>query len=166
MRPPSTRTASIVLALTSGAALAVAVISEHLGGLVPCALCLMERWPWRVAVVLGLLGAALAGRAARWPLLLGVLVLLVGAGLALTHVGVEQGWWPDPLPQCTAPHFEAGSLAQRLAAMPLRPAKPCDAPTYLVSNLPLSMAAMDMIYALLVAAALSIYLVWTRTERQ
>ncbi len=34
-------------------ALAVALGSEHYGGLVPCALCLLERWPYRIAAVLG-----------------------------------------------------------------------------------------------------------------
>jgi disulfide bond formation protein DsbB len=164
MRLPPLRSAALIVALAAAAALAAAEIVEHWGGLVPCALCLLERWPWRAAVFLGLLAALLPGRAPRWPLLLAVLVLLAGAGLALTHVGVEQGWWPDPLPECAAPHFAAGSLAQRLAAMPLRPAKPCDAPTYLIAGLPLSMAAMDLIYALLVAAGLAMYLTWTRKE--
>ena len=33
--------------------------------------------------------------------------------------------------------------------MPAAPTKPCDAPTFLIPGLPLSMAGMNLIYALL-----------------
>ena len=72
------------------------------------------------------------------------------------HIGVEQGWWPSPLPECAAPSFGGGSIAERLARMPLRPAKPCDDPTYLIPVLPVSMAAMNLLYALALAAFLAI----------
>jgi disulfide bond formation protein DsbB len=51
------------------------------------------------------------------------------------------------LPECAAPRFSGGSIAQRLAAMPARPAKPCDAPTFLIPGLPVSMAAMNLVFA-------------------
>ena len=47
--------------------------------------------------------------------------------------------------------------------MPQRPAKPCDAPTYLVPGLPLDMAAMDALLALALAALVAIS--WPRRER-
>jgi disulfide bond formation protein DsbB len=78
--------------------------------------------------------------------------------LAFVHVGVEQGYWPSPLPECAAPHFSAGTIAERLASMPARPSKPCDEPTFLVPGLPLSMAAMNLVFALAFAALLAIYL--------
>jgi disulfide bond formation protein DsbB len=40
------------------------------------------------------------------------------------------------------------SLDAMLRALPAAPNKPCDAPTYLIPGLPLSMAAMNLIYAL------------------
>ena len=143
-------------ALAAGAALGAALLSEHLLGLVPCLLCLWERWPYRVAIVVGLL-AAVAPRAWVRPmlLLLGG-ALLAGAGLAALHVGVEQGWWPSPLPGCNAPTLGEGSIAERLARMPARPAKPCDEPAYLVPGLPVSMAAMNLLYALALAGGLAI----------
>jgi disulfide bond formation protein DsbB len=125
-------------------------------GLVPCALCLLERWPYRAAIVLGLLASALPRVPAHVARAFLLVALLAGVGLGLTHLGVEQGWWPDPLPECRAPAFQGGSIAQRLAAMPARPAKPCDEPTYLIPGLPLSMAAMDMVLNLALAAAVAI----------
>ena len=47
----------------------------------------------------------------------------------------------------TAPNLGGGSMAERLARMPSRPAKPCDEPTYLIPGLPLSMATMNMLFA-------------------
>ncbi len=46
------------------------------------------------------------------------------------------------------PRFTGGSVAERLAHMPARPAKPCEDPTYLIPGLPISMAAMNLLYAL------------------
>jgi disulfide bond formation protein DsbB len=71
---------------------------------------------------------------------------------------VEQRVWSSPLPECAAPRFSGGSIAARLAQMPARPAKPCEDATYLVPGLPVSMAAMNLLFALAFALALSAFL--------
>ncbi|WP_240162011.1 disulfide bond formation protein B [Gluconacetobacter azotocaptans] len=141
----------LVLAGGGALALGVAEWAEHVLGMVPCGLCLWERWPYRLLLVLGLLAAAFPP-ARRWPLRLCVPVLLAACVLSGVHVGVEQGWWPSPLAECQAPVFHGGTFAERLAAMPARPAKPCDAPAYLLDALPLSMTALGGIYALMLLA--------------
>jgi disulfide bond formation protein DsbB len=148
----------------AGAALAAALALENWGGLAPCALCLLERWPYRVAIALGLLALVAPPRLGRVVLALVVLTMLADAALGFIHIGVEAHWWPSPLPECAAPHFVAGSIAERLAHMPLRPAKPCDDPTYLIPGLPVSLAAMNLIYALAFAVLLAIFL-W-RSDRR
>ena len=150
------RLVALGVAVLSALALTAAWYSERILGLVPCAFCLLERWPYRIAIVLGLLAALLPRVPANAARALLILALLAGAGLGFTHVGVEQGWWPDPLPECRAPIFHGGSIAERLAAMPAHPAKPCDDPTYLVPGLPLSMAGMDLLLALVLAALVAI----------
>lgn len=144
----SPRTLALVLAALAAFVLAAALAAEHIGGIVPCALCLVERWPYRIAIAFGLLAAALPPRPARGFLVLFALVMLGGAVIAAVHVGVEQQWWPSPLPECAAPHLSGHTFAERLAEMPERPAKPCDAPTFLIPGLPLSMAAMNFILSL------------------
>jgi disulfide bond formation protein DsbB len=129
---------SLVIAL---GALGVALGSEHYGGLVPCALCLIERWPYRIAAALAVLALVLPRRLILWLI---VLCMLATIAVAFTHVGVEQGWWPSPLPECAAPSFGGGSIAERLARMPATVAKPCDSPTFLIPALPLSMAGMNL----------------------
>jgi disulfide bond formation protein DsbB len=157
------RKAALAATLLSGAALAAALASETFMGLVPCALCLWERWPYRVAIALGLLALVLP-RFRRPLLALTALALLAGAGLGLVHVGVEQGWWPSPLPECAAPKLGGGTMAERLARMPALPAKPCDEPTYLLPGLPVSMALMNLVFALALAAILAISVARQRRE--
>ena len=133
---------SLVVALV---ALGAAHGSEDFGGLVPCALCLLERWPWRVAMVFAVAALVPLRRGVGLrPILWGVVACMAASvALAAVHVGVEHGWWPSPLPECAAPNFGGGSIAERLARMPSHPAKPCDDPTYLLPGVPVSMAALN-----------------------
>lgn len=164
MRTPVLAGLSLLVAF---GALGVALGSEHYGGLVPCALCLVERWPYRIAALFA--AAALLPmrrmfnpRYALWGVVACMVFSLAAAGV---HVGVEQGWWPSPLPECAAPDLGGGSIAQRLARMPAHPAKPCDDPTYLVPGLPVSMAGMNGLLALVFGGFLAISLVRTTQRR-
>lgn len=155
-RPP--RVLALFTALCAATALGAAYASEVWGHLVPCALCLWERWPYRVAAVLGLI-AAIGPRVLVRPLLaLAVVALFADAALAFVHVGVEQAWWPSPLPECAAPHISATSVTETLAALPARPGTPCDEPTYPLPGVPFSMAAMNLAFSLLLAAFVALLL--------
>jgi disulfide bond formation protein DsbB len=158
MTLPGIRGIALLSAIAAALALGIALASEYWGGLVPCAFCLMERWPYRVAIVLGLIAAVVPPRWAWRLLWLLVLSVAIGAALAVVHVGVEQHFWPDPIPECAMPHFSGGSIAERLAQMPARPAKPCEDPTYLIPGLPVSMAAMNLLYALAFVVILAVLL--------
>jgi disulfide bond formation protein DsbB len=131
------------------AALGVAYFAQFDLALVPCPLCLLERWPYRAIIGIGLLAFLLPPLGARPLLWLILLVLLAEAALAFLHVGVEFHWWPSPLPECN------GILTPG-APLPLIPSKPCDQATYLIPGLPLSMAAMNLLYALVFALGLAI----------
>ena len=137
----------LVFAALAAAAPIFARASEGIWGIAPCELCLWQRWPYWVA-------AALALAAALWPPgrrglgRLAVAAVLASGIVAGFHVGVEQGWWPSPLPGCQVPRTAGGSVDDMLRALSAAPSKPCDAPTYLVPGLPVSMAAMNLLYAL------------------
>jgi len=149
--------------VTAGAAvLALALVwwAEHVQGMVPCELCLMERWPWRAALLLGAVGVLSPWRrVTRVVVWLLLAVLAVGCALAVLHAGVEQGWWRSPMPECNAPKLSGKTFAERFASMPLRPAKPCDAPAYLVSWLPVSMTVMGGLAAAALMGLLAALLV-------
>ncbi len=157
----SHRTCGLIAAIAAAIGLGIAIASERWGGLVPCALCLLERWPYRIAIVLGVAAALLPAQYARAALGLFALTMLGGAALGVIHVGVEFHWWPSPLPECAAPVSRGGSVADLLASMPATPSKPCDDPTYLVPGLKLSMAEMN----LLCAAAFALVAGWIASRR-
>ena len=73
-----------------------ALASEHLFGLVPCKLCLWQRWPYYVGVPLALLVALAPPRLLRPGLWLLALVFLASAGLGAYHAGVEWGLFAGP----------------------------------------------------------------------
>jgi disulfide bond formation protein DsbB len=143
----SRRLAGLAVALAALAALGVAYYVQDFDALYPCPLCLLERWPYRIVILLGLLAALTGGLPARLILGLAVLALLGDAAIAFVHVGVEFHWWQSPLPECN------GILAPG-APLPMMPAKPCDDPTFLIPHLPVSMAAMNFLYAALFALLL------------
>lgn len=152
------RLALLCAGIAAAAALGVAFAAEWWGGLVPCALCLVERWPYRVAILLAVVGLLLPQRLARAALVLLLLVGLAEVAAAGVHVGVEFKLWPSPLPECAAPHFTGGSIAERLRSMPLRPSKPCDEGVYPVPGLPLSFAQLNLLYALAFSAGIAMSL--------
>jgi disulfide bond formation protein DsbB len=146
------------LALTvAAAALGLALGAEYWGGLVPCSLCLMERWPYRLAMLFGALAVVVPRPAIRPLLWVIVLAMLADAGLAMVHVGVEQHLWQNPISECAAPHL-SGGVMDRLLQLSSRPPMPCDRATYLIPLVPLSMAAMDALYAAGTAALLALFL--------
>ena len=141
-------TATLLLALAAAAAPLFARASEGIWGIAPCELCLWQRAPYWVAAGLALAAALLPRR--RRPLVwLAILAVLASGAIAGFHIGVEQGWWPSPLPGCQAPRSAGGgSIDDMLRSLAAAPSKPCDAPTYLIPGLPVSMAAMNLLYAL------------------
>ncbi len=140
--------AALVLALLAAAAPAFARLSEDLWGLAPCALCLWQRWPYWAAAGFALVAAALPR--ARRPLLALAGATVLGSGaVAAFHLGVEAGWWPSPLAGCQAAALPGGGgIEDLLRSLPAAPSTPCDAPAFLVPGLPLSMAGMNLLYAL------------------
>jgi len=85
--------AAILLAL-SAATLAGALLFQYAGGLVPCELCLYERYPHEAIIAAALIALLLRKRRARGgALLLAALAASVGTGLAFYHIGVERHWW-------------------------------------------------------------------------
>lgn len=141
---------ALLVALLAFAAPLFARGSESWFGLAPCELCLWQRWPYWLAGGFALVGAFLWRRPA---LFLAGLAATTSAAIAGFHLGVEFGWWPSPLAGCqAATSGGAVSVEDLLRSLAPTPNKPCDQPAYLISGLPLSMAGMNLIYGLSLAA--------------
>ena len=62
----------------------------------PCAMCLWQRWPHALAILLGLAALAVAGTLRVVLAAFGALAALTTAGIAAYHSGVERKWWEGP----------------------------------------------------------------------
>lgn len=93
------RQAIAVATLGSVALLGGAFAFQYIGGLQPCTLCLWQRWPHAVAIVIGFL--ALTVLSGRPMAALGLLAALTAAGLGVYHAGVELGIF-EGLSACSA----------------------------------------------------------------
>jgi len=153
-------------ALVAAAAVAFAWTMEHWVGLVPCPLCLLERWPFRIAVVIGLVGLVLPRSWARLALMLLGLTILADAAIAFVHVGVEHRLWFSPLAACQQPHFSGSSIAERLARMPARPSVACEDASYVFDWLPVSLAEMNLLFTLAFSGAIATFLWMTRNNER
>ena len=92
------RSAAIWAMWASAIALIAALGSQYLGGLAPCQLCIWQRIPHGIAIVIGL-GALLWFHGPRERIFLTWLACLTfaaGTGIALYHTGVEQQWFAGP----------------------------------------------------------------------
>ena len=157
MRSVDTRVAVLIL-LLGLLALGTAFGAQDVLGMAPCELCLWERWPYRLLILLGIVALCVPRGFRRALLWLAALTLLGAAGIGFLHVGVEHGWWPSPLPECNASNLLVGNVSSLIASLPATPAKPCDAPNFLIPGVPVSFATMDFILAAVCAVALAAYL--------
>jgi disulfide bond formation protein DsbB len=89
----SRRRPALILA-ASVAILGAAFAFQYWGGLAPCELCVYQRYPYGVTIVLALLALVLPeGKLRALALLACGLVFAIGCGIAIFHVGVEHHWW-------------------------------------------------------------------------
>ncbi len=93
--------AALALALGMAVTVGTALGFEHVGGYIPCKLCLEQRTPYYIGIPLMLAAAAAAtlkvpGVVTRGLLLAGGLLMAYGAYLGVYHSGVEWGWWAGP----------------------------------------------------------------------
>ncbi|MDH7640703.1 disulfide bond formation protein B [Sphingomonas oryzagri] len=143
--------ARLIAILLPNALLWGAIGSQVFGGLVPCEMCMWQRWPHVAAIVLALIAIALRGNpsASRAFTLLAALAILVSGGLGVYHAGVEYHWWTGPT-RCTGNHFT--SIADLMKA----PVVMCDVPQWKLGGI--SLAGFNAIFSIvggLIVAALA-----------
>lgn len=153
---------TLILIATIGSALLLggAFAFQVIGGMAPCHLCLLQRWPHAAAILVGLLALTLARASAgvqRLLAALGSLAALTTAGLGLYHTGVERAWWQGP-DTCTSGDIGAVSADQLLDQILAAPLVRCDDVAW--EMLTLSMASWNML------ASLALALIWLAAARK
>jgi disulfide bond formation protein DsbB len=147
-------TAALAVMAIAAATLAGAWYFQLVLDIVPCPLCLEQRYAYYLAVPLGALVALAAAKHAPRAVLVAGLALLAlatlgNAGLGTYHAGVEWGLWQGPT-ECTGPigNFgSAGSLLDRLNTVKVIR---CDEVQW--RFLGLSLAGYNVLISLLMAA--------------
>ncbi len=92
---------ALLLAAGMAATVGSALGFEHIGGYIPCALCLLQRQPYYYGIpvaILAALNAQFGGPAWLTRLLIGIVgvMMIVGAGMGVYHSGVEWHFWEGP----------------------------------------------------------------------
>lgn len=142
-----------IMIVTSALTLAMAFISEGFLGLEPCQLCIYQRYPFALAVIIGLIGLFLRKRitAARTLLGLASLNFLANSAIATYHTGVEQHWWTSEVEGCSTPFMaepENQSFLENIMSAPLGS---CSEIPWADPLLGLSMANYNIVWCLILA---------------
>lgn len=145
-----------VIAASLGA-LGTAFVSQWEFGLLPCVLCVWQRWAYGAALAFGVLALAAHRRPGPRRLLLGLAALsfVAVAGIAFYHVGVEQAWWAGS-ETCQGAGITTSMTRDDIKFAIL------NAPTVSCNDVPwslwgLSIAAYNVIFSLVFAAATAVF---------
>jgi disulfide bond formation protein DsbB len=152
-----------VVLVIAAAAILGALGFEHIGGYLPCHLCLMQRTPYYVGVPVAALTVLAVVLAAPRPLVAALFaivaaLMLYGGGLAVFHAGVEWGLWAGPV-SCS-PSVGVSSAADMLNQLENSHAPSCtDAALRILG---LSFAGWNVLVSalLVVLAALGAQMAW------
>jgi disulfide bond formation protein DsbB len=147
-------TAALAITGIAAATLAGAWFFQLVLGLVPCPLCLEQRYAYYLAVPLGVLVAIAAAKDAPRPVLLAGLALLTlaalgNAVLGFYHAGVEWKFFQGPT-DCTGAVGNLGSAGNLLARLDTVKVIRCDEVQW--TFLGLSLAGYNALISLLMAA--------------
>ena len=147
-------TAALSIAAIAAATLAGAWFFQLVLDILPCPLCLEQRYAYYLAVPLGALVALAAAKGApRGVVLAGLAVLaaaaLANAGLGAYHAGVEWGLWQGPT-ECTGPVVNFGSAGGLLEQLGKVKVVRCDEVQW--RFLGLSLAGYNALISLMMAS--------------
>ena len=123
--------------------LVVVHIFEYGFGYLPCQLCMYQRLPWAIVIVLGLL-AYFMPKYGKGLLYMSAIVLLFGTVLAVFHAGVEYGFWQG-LESCGGEYI-LSSGADLLSALDTQTVPRCDKASWTLFGI--SMAGYNALISL------------------
>ncbi|GJL84438.1 MAG: disulfide bond formation protein DsbB [Micavibrio sp.] len=158
------------IAAISALSLASALTAEVALGLEPCILCLYQRIPFLLALLVSLAGLVLckikkekkAGIAITLIGLCGAL-FLTNSAIALYHSGVELHWWKSAVEGCAVPNFgdEPQSILENILSAPTAR---CDEIPWADPIFDLSMANYNVLlcFGLFVVCLISVFKIKSR----
>lgn len=147
-------TASLLVTLIAAATITGAWFFQLALEILPCPLCLEQRYAYYLAIPVGVLTVLAARSGAPRPLLLAGLAILAlatlaNAGLGTYHAGVEWGFWKGPT-DCSGPVVNLGSANDLLSKLDTVKVVRCDEVQW--RFLGLSLAGYNVLISLLMVA--------------
>jgi len=141
------------LLLVMGAAILTALGLQHLGGYMPCKLCLEERIPYYsglpMMVIVLCLEPRLPRLLVRLLFLALALTMLYNTGLSVYHAGAEWKFWPGPSDCTTAAAIVIDNAASLFDNLDVARPTPCDEAS--LTFLGLSLAGWNGLVSLFLA---------------
>ncbi len=113
---------ALIAGMGSAAMLLGALYFQYVMDLAPCKMCIWQRWPHGIAIVLGLIAYFVP---IRMIALAGAAVVLAGAAIAGYHAGVELAWFAGP-DTCTSGDISNLSAEALMAQILSAPVVRCD----------------------------------------
>ncbi|MEP2101010.1 MAG: disulfide bond formation protein B [Parasphingorhabdus sp.] len=105
--------------IVPGALLGGALISQYVFGLYPCEMCMWQRWPHLVAIILAMGAMALRGhKLSKFIVADAALAILVSGLIGGFHAGVEYGWW-EGITSCATTVPAGGDMLDSIMNAPL-----------------------------------------------
>ncbi|WP_448662965.1 disulfide bond formation protein B [Sphingomonas sp. CJ20] len=139
------------IALLLPAALVGGALFSQLFGLIPCEMCMWQRWPHYSAIAVAALSFVVPWRPARLALVvIAALLVAVSGGIGIFHAGVEYHWWPG-ITACTAQSTVADPMEMLNEAL-RRPLIRCDVPQWTLFGI--SLAGFNAVFSLVGAAVI------------
>jgi disulfide bond formation protein DsbB len=138
--------------LASVVSLAVAWIAQYGFGLMPCELCLMQRVPYGLVVILSLLGMARPNFCA-WLIPAIVVAFLAGSGIAVYHAAVEKHVLKGPSACTSAPASAGESFDDFRKRIEDAPVVACDQPAWEFHGI--TMAGVNALWSFVLAMAVA-----------
>lgn len=153
------------MALIAAFALGMALVAQYAFDLLPCNLCVIQRYPYGFVIAFGLLGFFWAGKSPKATAIrmffIGV-TFLANSVIAAYHTGVERHWWKSFLEGCNVPELDPNDILGSIQAAPV---VRCDEIPWADPILGLSMANYNVMFCfgLAVVAFCSMYLLWHKS---
>lgn len=151
---PGAASAAWAVAAVGAATIAGAWFFQLVLDILPCPLCLEQRYAYYLAIPLAVVTAIAARRGAPRPwiamgLAVVALAMVANAVLGSYHAGVEWGFWPGPT-ECTGPINDLGSAGSMLERLDSVKIVRCDEVQW--RFLGLSLAGYNVLISLAMAA--------------
>ena len=138
--------------LMAAAAILIALAFEHIGGYVPCPLCLEQRYAYYAGVPLLFLAlvflSAAQPRAAAVLFVIVALAFLANAALGVYHAGAEWHFWPGPA-ECSGTQTITTNAGNMLEALQRTNVVRCDEAAWRLAGI--SFAGWNVLASLLIA---------------